>query len=146
MKRIWNLLVLGALSTGAMAQTYNPELNAADPRTFGEAVHGELTSDKMEKEKIAPVPVEIAVMLKKPIVMGCQYIYRVTNKSTDRTVKLKMYAVLDQQYEEKIKPGASVDLLANTMSRCGATKEEKKGEKGCINCQPGLTITEITVK
>ncbi len=34
----------------------------------------------------------------------------------------------------------------NTMNRCGETKEERKGEKGCLNCQPSLNITEITVK
>ena len=52
---------------------------------------------------------------------------------------------LRTQYEEKIKPGASIDLLANTMERCGATKEEKK-ERGCIDCQPSLNITNVKVK
>jgi len=108
-------------------------------------VKADLISANMEKANIPAIPVEFSVSLKKPIPMGCQYIYRVTNKSTEHTVKLSMYAVSDQKYEEKIKPGESVELLANTMSRCGATKEEKK-ERGCIDCQPSLNITEIEAK
>jgi hypothetical protein len=146
MKRIANLFLFGILSTAGMAQMFSPELNALDPKQWGEPVKAELITQEMEDAKIPAVPVEISVMLKKPIVMGCQYIYRVTNKSTDHTLKLKMYALIDQQYESKIKPGESVELLANTMSRCGDTKEEKKGVKGCLNCQPSLNITEITVK
>lgn len=146
MKRTAYLFLFGILSTTGMAQMFSPELNALDPKQWGEPVKAELITQEMEDKKIPAVPVEISVMLKKPIVMGCQYIYRVTNKSTDRAVKLKMYAVYDQQYEEKIKPGESVDLLANTMNRCGETKEERKGDKGCLKCQPSLNITEITVK
>ncbi len=146
MKTTLAVLAFSVCATLLQAQDYSPELNALDPKSFGDPVKAELTSAKMEKEGIAPVPVEISVMLKKPIVLGCQYIYRVTNRSTDKTVKLKMYAVSDQVYEEKIKPGQSVDLLANTMSRCGATKEEKKGVNGCIGCQPSLSITEVSVK
>lgn len=145
MKRFPHIVLFCALTSAVSAQSFSPALNATDPKQFGEAVKTELISGAMEKAGISAVPVEISVSLKKPIVMGCQYIYRVTNRSTDRTVKLSMYAVPDQKYEEKIKPGESVDLLANTMERCGATKEEKK-EKGCINCQPSLTITEISAK
>jgi hypothetical protein len=146
MKRILNLSLLVALSTATLAQSFNPKLNTVDLKSFGEPVQAELITQDMEDAKIPAVPVEISVMLKKPIVMGCQYIYRITNKSADKTLKLKMYAVIDQRYEERIKPGESIDLLANTMSRCGETKEERKGDKGCIGCQPSLTLTEITVK
>ncbi len=142
---LFTLLFL-AFAPAAMAQDFAPNLNATDPKVYGEPVMKEIITNKMEKEGIPAVPIEVSVLLKKPIVMGCQYYYKVTNKSTDRTVKLKMYAVPDQVYEEKLKPGASVELLANTMSRCGSTKEEKKGEKGCINCQPSMSITEVTVK
>lgn len=145
MKHFVHLVLLCALSPAAVAQSFNPPLNALDPKEFGEAVKTELITADMEKAQIAPIPVEISVLLKKPIVMGCQYVYRVTNKSTTHTLKLKMYAVPDQKYDEKVKPGESIDLLANTMTRCGATKEEKK-ERGCIDCQPSLNITEIEAK
>ncbi len=145
MKRSAVLLFLCALCTAAMAQSFNLPLNATDPKEFGEVVKADLLTADMEKANIPAIPVELSVLLKKPIPMGCQYIYRVTNKSTEHTVKLSMYAVPDQKYEEKIKPGESVELLANTMSRCGATKEEKK-ERGCIDCQPSLNITEIEAK
>ncbi|MBP7449940.1 MAG: hypothetical protein KA817_07875 [Flavobacteriales bacterium] len=145
MKRIVHLLLLCALSTTAAAQSFNPPMNATDPKEFGEVVKAELITPDMEAAKIAPIPVEISVSLKKPIPMGCQYVYRVTNRSTDRAVKLKMYTVPDAKFEEKIKPGETVELLTNTMTRCGATKEEKK-ERGCIDCQFSLTITEIEVK
>lgn len=146
MKRVANVLFFAGLSAGASAQVFLVHMNETDPRTFGEPVRMELITEEMQKESIAPVPVEVSVMLKKPIALGCQYIYRVTNKSADRTLKLKMYAVPDQQFEEKIKPGASVDLLTNTMHRCGQSKEDRKGDKGCIGCQPSLNITSITVK
>lgn len=145
MMRTLAFSLLCTLVSSATAQEFYPKLNDLDPKQYGEPVKTTLVSGAMEKAGIAPVPVEIAVMLKKPIPMGCQYIYRVTNTSTDRTIKLSMYAVPDQKYEEKLKPGATVELLANTMDRCGATKEEKK-ERGCINCQPGLTVTEIEAK
>ncbi|MCC6839709.1 MAG: hypothetical protein IT230_06080 [Flavobacteriales bacterium] len=139
------LFLLAALPFAATAQSFQPEMNPIDPKAFGEPLKAELITQNMEDAKIPPIPVEISVMLKKPIVMGCQYIYRVTNRSTEHAVRLRMYAVYDQQYEEKIKPGESIDLLANTMDRCGQTKEEKK-EKGCINCAPSLNILEIIVK
>lgn len=145
MNRILHIVLLCALSAAATAQSFNPTLNASDPKEFGEPVKAELITADMEAAKTPAVPVEISVLLKKPIVMGCQYIYRVTNRSADQTVKLSMYAVPDQKYEEKIKPGETIELLANTMIRCGATKEEKK-ERGCIDCQPSLNITEIEVK
>jgi hypothetical protein len=145
MKHLLIILLLSALTPAAVAQSYLLTLNKTDTKEFGEAVKADLITPDMEKAKIPAIPVEMAVSLKKPIPMGCQYIYRVTNRSTDHTVKLKMYAVPDQVHEEKIKPGESVDLLVNTMSRCGATKEEQK-EKGCIDCQPSLNITEIDVK
>lgn len=145
MKHFVHLVLLCALAPAAIAQSFNPPLNALDPKEFGEAVKTELITADMEKAQIAPIPVEISVLLKKPIPLGCQYVYRVTNKSTTHTLKLKMYAVPDQKYDEKVKPGESIDLLANTMTRCGATKEEKK-ERGCIDCQPSLNITEIEAK
>lgn len=144
MYRTLYLLVVAAIATASTAQSFAPQLNADDPKRYGEAIKTQVITPRMEKDGIPPVPLEISVMLKKPIVMGCQYYYRVTNTS-DRTLKLKMYAVYDQQYEEKLKPGATVELLANTMERCGDTKEEKK-ERGCIDCQPNLTITEIEAK
>lgn len=146
MKHTLHLLLFCALSPAAMSQSFMPELNAIDPKQFGDPVKAELITQEMEDAKVPAIPVEISVMLKKPIVMGCQYIYRVTNRSAEHAVVLKMYAVPDQKYEEKIKPGESIDLLANTMSRCGATKEEQKGDRGCIGCQPSLNITEITAK
>lgn len=145
MRRILYSFVLCALSSAALAQSFYPKLNATDPGQFGEALLTELITDDMKAANIAPIPVEITVLLKKPIPMGCQYIFRITNMSTDRAVKLSMHTVPDAKFEEKIKPGGSVELLTNTMSRCGATKEEKK-ERGCIDCQPGLYITEIDVK
>lgn len=145
MKRILNTLLLCALSTVAMAQSFNPTLNALDPKEYGEPLKTELITPDMEKAGIPAIPVEISVLLKKPIPMGCQYLYRVTNKSTDHTVKLNMFTVPDAKFEEKIKPGESIELLTNTMMRCGATKEEKK-ERGCIDCQPSLNITEIEAK
>lgn len=145
MKRIVHILLLTALSPAAMAQSYNLTLNALDPKEYGEPLKAELITPDMEKAGIPAIPVEMSVLLKKPIPMGCQYIYRITNKSTDRTVKLKMYTVPDAKFEEKIKPGESIELLTNTMMRCGATKEEKK-ERGCIDCQPSLNITEIEAK
>lgn len=145
MNRILHAFLFCAIGAAASAQSFAPTLNATDPKLFGEPVKAELITADMEAAKIPAVPIEIAVMLKKPIVMGCQYIYTVTNRSTDRTLKLKMYAVPDQPYDEKIKPGETIELLANTMTRCGATKEEKK-ERGCIDCQPSLNITEIEAK
>jgi hypothetical protein len=145
MERLIHILLSILLAPAAFAQSFNPPLNAADPKEFGEPVKTELITEDMEKAKIPAVPVEISVSLKKPIAMGCQYIYRVTNRSTEHAVKLKMYTVPDQKYEEKIKPGATVELLTNTMTRCGTTKEEKK-ERGCIDCQPSVNITEIEVK
>jgi hypothetical protein len=146
MKRIVPILLLSALSPAAVAQSYNLALNTTDPKQYGEPVKADLITQDMEKAGIAPIPVEMSVLLKKPIPMGCQYIYRVTNKSTTHAVKLNMFTVPDQKFEEKIKPGESIELLTNTMTRCGATKEEQKGEKGCIDCQPSLNITEISVK
>ena len=145
MERILYTLLLCCLSSAASAQSFNPLLNTTDPKEYGEPLKTELITEEMEAANIPAIPVEITVLLKKPIPMGCQYIYRITNRSTDRTVKLNMYTVPDAKFEEKIKPGESVELLTNTMMRCGATKEEKK-ERGCIDCQPSLNITEIEVK
>lgn len=144
MKRISSFLVLCALSAAASAQSFNLEMNKTDPKEFGEPRKTTLVSAAMEKDGIAPVSVEFAVQLKKPIPLGCQYIYRVTNTS-DRTITLKGFTVPDAKFSEKIKPGASIDLLTNTMTRCGATKEEKK-ERGCIDCAPSINIQEIEVK
>ena len=144
MNRSLTFLLLCTLASGALAQSFNPEMNATDPKQFGEPLKTTLVTADMEKAGIAPVPVEISVMLKKPIVMGCQYIHRITNTS-DRTLSLKGYTVPDAKFNEKLKPGASIELLTNTMSRCGETKEEKK-ERGCINCQPSVNFTEIEAK
>lgn len=145
MNRSLALLLLSTLASAALAQSFNPEMNATDPKLFGEPLKTTLVTPDMEKAGIAPVPIEISVMLKKPIVMGCQYIHRITNTSTDRTISLKGYTVPDAKFNEKLKPGASIELLTNTMSRCGETKEEKK-ERGCINCQPSINFTEIEAK
>lgn len=144
MIRFVHVLSLCALSSFATAQSFNLEMNKTDPSQFGEPRKELLNSDEMEKAGIAPVPVEFSVQLKKPIPLGCQYIYRITNTS-DRTISLKGFTVPDAKFNEKIKPGASIDLLTNTMSRCGATKEEKK-ERGCIDCAPSINIQEIEVK
>lgn len=144
MKRTSSLLLLCALSTYATAQSFNLEMNPADPEQFGATRSETLVTEEMEKNGIAPVTVDFSVQLKKPIPMGCQYIYRVTNTS-DRTVMLKGFTVPDAKFNEKLKPGASIDLLTNTMTRCGATKEEKK-ERGCIDCAPSINIQEIEVK
>jgi hypothetical protein len=82
-------------------------------------------------------------MLKKPIPLGCQYIYRITNVSTDKTVRVSTikYANQFQMKKEKIKPGDSIDFLVNTMSRC----EGKGGYEKCIDCQPDLVITDFDV-
>lgn len=146
MKRVAPLLLLCALTPAALAQSFSPELNKLDPKQFGEPVRTTLVTADMEKAGIAPVPVEISVSFKKPIPMGCQYIYRITNTSSDRTLSLEGFTVPDQKFNEKLKPGASIDLLTNTMTRCGATKEEQKGEKGCADCQPSVTISEIEAK
>ena len=132
------------VSRAASAQMFMPEENATDPKEFGAPLKATLTSADMEKAGIAPVPVEFVVQFKKPIPMGCQYIYRITNTS-DRTLSLKGHTVPDAKFNEKLKPGASIDLLTNTMTRCGETKEEKK-ERGCVNCASSITIEEIEVK
>lgn len=144
MKRTWSSLLLCAFAAVASAQSYNLEMNGTDPKQFGEPRKETLVTEEMEKEGIAPVSVEFAVQLKKPIPLGCQYIYRITNTS-DRTIVLKGFTVPDAKFNEKLKPGASVDLLTNTMNRCGSTKEEKK-ERGCIDCAPSINIQEIEVK
>jgi len=144
MNRTLSTLLLCALATAASAQSFNPEMNKLDPKEFGEALKTTLVTPDMEKEGVAPVPVEFSVQLKKPIVMGCQYVHRITNTS-DRTLVLKGYTVPDQKFSEKLKPGASIDLSTNTMSRCGATKEEKK-EHGCDDCAPSINIQDIEVK
>lgn len=144
MKRISSSLVLCALSAAASAQSFNLEMNKTDPKQFGETRKEMLVTADMEKDGIAPVSVEFAVQLKKPIPMGCQFIYRVTNTS-DRTITLKGFTVPDAKFNEKLKPGATIDLLTNTMTRCGATKEEKK-EHGCDDCAPSINIQEIDVK
>lgn len=144
MNRTLSTLLFCALASAASAQSFNLEMNKTDPKQFGEARKEMLVTADMEKEGIAPVPVEFSVQLKKPIPMGCQYIYRVTNTS-DRTISLKGFTVPDAKFNEKLKPGASIDLLTNTMSRCGATKEEKK-EHGCDDCAPSINIQEIEVK
>ncbi len=146
MNRTLVFLLLCSMASAAAAQSFNPELNSLDPKQFGEPLKTTLSTPDMEKAGIAPVPVEISVLLKKPIPMGCQYIHRITNTSTDRTLSLKGFTVPDAKFNEKLKPGASIELLTNTMSRCGATKEEQKGDKGCINCQPSVNFSEIEAK
>ncbi|MBL0127254.1 MAG: hypothetical protein IPP83_07285 [Flavobacteriales bacterium] len=144
MIRTLTSLLLCALATAASARSFMPEMNRVDPKEFGEPLKTTLVSADMEKDEIAPVAVEFAVQLKKPIVMGCKYIFRITNTS-DRTVVVKGYTVPDQKFSEKLKPGASIDLLTNTMMRCGATKEEKK-EHGCDDRAPSINIQEVEVK
>ena len=144
MNRTLTSLLLCALATAASAQSFNLEMNKLDPKEFGEPLKTTLVTEDMEKDGVAPVSVEFTVQLKKPIVMGCQYIFRITNTS-DRTVVVKGYTVPDQKFSEKLKPGASIDLLTNTMTRCGATKEEKK-EHGCDDCAPSINIQDVEVK
>ena len=116
MNRTLSTLLLCALATAASAQSFNPEMNKLDPKEFGEALKTTLVTPDMEKEGVAPVPVEFSVQLKKPIVMGCQYVHRITNTS-DRTLVLKGYTVPDQKFSEKLKPGASIDLSTNPSVR-----------------------------
>ena len=144
MNRTLSTLLLCALTSALSAQSFNLEMNKEDPKQLGEALKTTLHTEDMEKEGIAPVSVEFSVHLKKPIPMGCQYIYRITNTS-DRTLSLKGFTVPDAKFNEKLKPGASIDLLTNTMSRCGATKEEQK-EHGCDDCAPSINIQEVEVK
>ena len=144
MVRFFHVLSLCTLSSFVTAQSFNLEMNDADPTQFGEPRKELLHTADMEKAGIPPVSVEFSVQLKKPIPLGCQYIYRVTNTS-DRTISLKGHTVPDAKFNVKIKPGASTDMLTNTMSRCGATKEEKK-ERGCIDCAPSIHIEEIEAK
>jgi hypothetical protein len=144
MSRTLSTLLFCAFATVASAQSFNLEMNSTDPEEFGAALKAMLQTADMEKDGTAPVPVEFSVQLKKPIPMGCQYVYRITNTS-DRTVSLKGFTVPDAKFSEKLKPGASIELSTNTMTRCGATKEEKK-ERGCIDCAPSINIEEVEVK
>ncbi len=144
MQRTLSTLLLCVLATVASAQSYNLEMNSTDPKEFGAALKATLLTADMEKAGTAPLAVEFSVQLKKPIPMGCQYVYRITNTS-DRTVSLKGFTVPDAKFSEKLKPGASIDLVTNTMTRCGATKEEKK-DRGCIDCAPSINIEEVEVK
>lgn len=138
------LLTVAFLSISILlnAQSINAPMNPLNPNEFGEAKEIEMLTKEMKDKGIQAIKIKVEVKLVKPIVMGCQYIHRVTNLSTDKTVGIEMYAVPDQKVSEKIKPGKSIELLSNTMSKCGG----KKKIEGCINCEPSLNITSFEVK
>lgn len=141
MKKILFTALLAFIGCASFAQvSFSAKTNHDKEKAFGAPVEKVIIDGKSGDS----VTIKVEVMLKKPIVMGCQYIYRITNTSTDKTAKVttEKYAGEFQVKGEKIKPGESVDFLVNTMSRC-------KGESGyekCIDCQPDLTITKVEIK
>jgi len=137
-KSIFTALLLLIIANFTQAQVFSPKMNSLNPNEFGESEELDIQEEKGSQ----PVKIKVEVKLVKPIVMGCQYIHRVTNLSTDQTVEMEMYAVPDQKFSEKIKPGKSIELLSNTMSKCNG----KKKVEGCINCEPSLYITSFKVK
>jgi hypothetical protein len=120
--------------------TFSVKTNHEQEKAFGPAVEKTIIDSKSGDS----VVIRVEVMLKKPIPLGCQYIYRITNVSTDKTVRVSTikYANQFQMKKEKIKPGDSIDFLVNTMSRC----EGKGGYEKCIDCQPDLVITDFEIK
>ena len=143
---LFGLASLLTLAGGvAQAQSYSPQLNKENPREWGEPVEFTVTSKAFEKKGIAPVPMKLQVRFKKKIVMGCQYEYQLTNASDKQAVDCEdMYAVSDQKYNEKLKPGQSVIFLANTMTRCGDKKA--KDDTPCLDCQPSFYIPTVSPK
>lgn len=138
------LIITGALAfigLSSFAQvSFDARTNHDQEKAYGPAVEKTIIDSKSGDS----VNISVEVMLKKPIVMGCQYVYRITNKSTDKTVKVTTdkYADQFQLKGEKIKPGEAIDFLVNTMSRCPG----KSGYEKCIDCQPMLTITKVEIK
>lgn len=141
MKKLTLTCALAFIGLFAMAQvSFDAKTNHEKEKTFGPPVEKMVIDSKSGDS----VLLSVEVMLKKPIILGCQYIYRITNKSKDKKVKVtsEKYADQFQMKGEKIKPGESVDFLVNTMSRC----EGSSGYEKCIDCQPPLTITKIEIK
>jgi|GEM_PF-4319478 len=145
MKKFFSLLgLLAGLTLTAQAQSFDARLNKENPKEWGEAVEKTITSDVFQKKNIPGVPLKVQVRFRKKIVMGCQYEYQVTNTSTTQAIAIEGYAVSDQKYDEKIKPGQSVIFLANTMTRCG--DKAAKGDEPCMDCQPSFNITKAFPK
>lgn len=142
MKKIFLLLLIAFCVSTVSAQSVSAVMNNENPNEFGAPKEIEIQTDVMKEKGVQPIKISVEVKLVKPIVMGCQFIHRVTNLSNENTVEIEMYAVSDQKTSEKIKPGKSVELLTNTMSKCNG----KKKIEGCINCEPSLNITSFKVK
>ncbi len=140
-KRLIITSAIAFIGLSSFAQvSFDAKTNHEQEKAYGLPVVKTVTDSKTENS----VDISVEVMLKKPILMGCQYIYRITNKSTDKTAKVTTdkYADQFQLKGEKIKPGEAIDFLVNTMSRC----EGKSGYEKCIDCQPMLTITKVDFK
>lgn len=135
MKKAIVTLVFALMSAVVFGDSITPKVNKSNPKEYGEPV--EQVYD-IDGEKIV---LKVEVKLQKPIVMGCQYIYRITNTS-GKTVKVHMYALTDQKADEKIKAGDSIEFLTNTMTRCEG--EDKIGK--CTNCHPDLHVSITSVK
>lgn len=141
MKKSFIIGAFAFIGLSSFAQvSFDAKTNHEQEKTFGVAVEKTVFDSKTGDS----VQLTVEVMLKKPIPMGCQYIYRITNKSTNKTAKVTTYRYADefQLKGEKIKPGEAIDFLVNTMSRC----EGKSGYEKCIDCQPILTVTKIEIK
>ena len=141
MKKI--LLTAAFAFIGLMIQaqvSFPAKTNHDQEKAFGPAIEKTVIDPKSGDS----VVIRVEVMLKKPIPLGCQYIYRITNLSTSKTAKITSYKYANQfqMKKEKLKAGEAVDFLVNTMSRC----EGKGGYEKCIDCQPDFVITEIEIK
>lgn len=141
-KSIFTALFFLIIANIIQAQLVMPSMNSLNPKEFGESKELDIQTENMKEKGVQSVKIKVEVRLVKSIVMGCQYIHRVTNLSADQTIDMEMYTVPDHKFSEKIKPGKSVELLTNTMSKCGG----KKKEEGCINCEPSLNVTSFKVK
>lgn len=141
MKKILLTGALAFIGLSSIAQvSFDARTNHDQEKAYGSPVEKTVIDSNTGDS----VQLTVEVMLKKPIPMGCQYVYRITNKSAGKTVKITTdkYAGQFQLKGEKIKPGEAVDFMVNTMSRC----EGKSGYEKCIDCQPMLTITKAEIK
>lgn len=140
MKKMLLTTLLAFTSAFIYAQViFMPKTNHEQEKAYGPPEQKTVTNTKTGDSAV----LQVEVMLKKPIVMGCQYIYRITNLSKDKTVKItsEKYAGQFQMKKEKLKPGEAIEFLVNTMSRCdGKTAYEK-----CIDCQDSLTLTNVDI-
>jgi hypothetical protein len=133
------VLALTALGSRAQTVSLEPHLNPDNPRDWGPAAEHTLATPAVK----AGIPVTVEVRFMKRMALVCQYEYRVTNNS-NRTVGLKMFAVSEQKYNQRITAGQSVVFSAASGKRCGG--KEVKGEEACLACEPPFTITEVYFK